>query len=858
MGNDKDIIKELRHAEKMGLFESHAQMTDTDTVIDIEDNEEDDEFHSTGFLHQDPPYFGEDNLDIDMIFSSVPLPMVFKNHEGVYTVVNELFCELIGRKKEKIIGKTDFELFSEKRAKRFVADDKQVLSDGKNKNQMEKFSHPKERLIRISRNPVVNQGKVVGLICSFMDVTSEKELITSEKKFKMIFENAPDAIYLNDSEGRFVDGNKKAEEIIGYQREELIGKKFSDVALLRKRDIPKALKNLALNKLGKATGPSEFELIRKDGSNIKLEISNFPFNLNGEQMALGIARDISIRKRAEQALKDHQIELEQIFEAMPEALVYADKNRKIIRVNSAFGKIYGYKREEVIGKKTKILYANPNEYYEQKEKRYNVNVRDKLEPYEINYRRKNGEIFPSETVSTPVRDAQDNVIGLLGLVQDITERKKVEKQLEEKREQLELALSGGEIGTWDWNIKTDRVVFNNRWAEMKGYQKDEIEPHLSSWSNLVHPNDMPLVKKKLNNHLEGKTDSYEAEFRMRHKSGEWIWILDKGKVIEWDEEGNPLRACGTHLDITKRKNAETQIKERQELLKKGEKLANMGSWEWDVKSGIVLCSDQWQRIHGTQKSEYRKEELISIAHPDDRQKVMEALDNTVNKQRPYDIEHRIIRQDDKKIRLIKAYGEIVKNQDGKFSKIKGYARDITNEKQAMKQLEKSYEIINMSPVVTFTWRNEQDWPVEYVSENVKNLFGYSKKDFLDGSIKFSKTIHPDDVDHVATEVKKYSENKNCEEFDQEYRIVTSDGRVRWVYDKTMVRRDNQGKALFFDGIILDITADKHSEKELKEKIDELQRWKKLTVGRELKMSMLKEKLRRVEKELRNFDGERKS
>ncbi len=849
MDKKKDIIEELRHAEKMGLFESHAQMTDTDTDIDTENNKEKDEFHSTGFLHRDSPYFGNDTLDIDMIFLSVPLPMVFKNYEGVYTVVNELFCELIGKNKEKIIGKTDFELFSEKRAKRFVDDDARVLANDKSENQIEKFSDSKEKWIRVSRNPVVNQGKVVGLICSFMDVTSEKELIASEKKFKLIFENAPDGIYLNDSEGRFVDGNKKAEEIIGYHKGELIGKKFSDIALLKKRDIPKALKNLALNKLGRKTGPSEFELIRKDGSTVKLEISNFPFKLDGKQMALGIARDITLRKRAEQILKDHQIELEQIFEAMPEALVYADTNRKIIRVNSAFEKIYGYKREEVIGKKTKILYANPNEFVEQGEKRFNVDARNKMEPYGIDYRRKNGEIFPSETVGTPVRDAQDEVIGMLGLVRDITERKKAEKQLDEKREQLELALNGGELGTWDWNIKTDRVVFNDRWAEMKGYQKDEIEPHLSSWSNLVHPNDMPLVKKKLNNHLEGKTDSYEAEFRMRHKSGEWIWILDKGKVIERDEQGNPLRACGTHLDITGRKNAEKQISERQELLKKGEKLANMGSWQWDVKTGIVVCSDQWQRIHGTQKSEYQKEELIQIAHPDDRQKVMEALDNIVTEQRPYDIEHRIIKQDDKKIHLIKAYGELVKDQEGNFSKIKGYARDITDEKQAMKQLEKSYDIINKSPVVAFTWRNEQDWPVEYVSENVKNLFGYVKKDFLDGSIKFSKTIHPDDVEHVAAEVKRYSENRNCKEFDQEYRIVTSDGRVKWVYDKTMVRRDNQGKALFFDGIILDITADKHSEEELKEKIDELQRWKKLTVGRELKMSMLKEKIRKLEKEI---------
>ena len=140
------------------------------------------------------------------------------------------------------------------------------------------------------------------------------------------------------------------------------------------------------------------------------------------------------------------------------------------------------------------------------------------------------------------------------------------RQQREQEERCALALYGGELGTWDWNVRTDVVTFNDRWAVMKGYSPDEIEPHLSSYKNLVHPEDLPGVIEKLTAHLRGETDAYEAEFRMKRKSGEWMWIIDRGKVIERDKEGKPLRACGTHLDITEKKQTEKKLRRTKDEL----------------------------------------------------------------------------------------------------------------------------------------------------------------------------------------------------------------------------------------------------------------------------------------------------
>jgi len=725
MDDEKDIIKELRHAEKMGFFESYAQITDIDTVLDTENNKDKDKFQSTDFLHRDPPQFGENNLDIGMIFSSVPLPMVFKNREGVYTIVNKLFCELIGRNKEKIIGKTDFELFSEKRAKRFVTDDRRVLSDEKNKNQMEKFSHPKERWIRISRNPVVNQGKVVGLICSFMDMPSEKELIDSEKKFKLIFENAPDGIYLIDGEGRFFDGNKKAEEIIGYQRKELIGKKISDIPLLRKRDIPKALKNLALNKLGKATGPSEFELIRKDGTNIKLEISDFPFNLEGKQMALGIARDI-------------------------------------------------------------------------------------------------------------------------------TERKKVEDKLKSSEKKLKLAMNAAHAGLWEWNLKTNMVFFDDVALAMVGYTNKDFKDDLTKgswWMDQFHPEDKQRIESTFQKFISGEIDIYSVEFRLKRKDEGYTWISSNGIIMSYDKNDEAEVVIGIHQDITNRKNVDQELKERQNLLKQGEKLGNMGSWELDLKTGIFVCSDQWQRIHGTRKTKCRKEELIPIAHPDDRKRVKEALDNIVNKKLPYDIEHRIIRQDDKKICLIKAYGEIVKDQDGNFSKIKGYARDITGEKGAKEELEenkKRLEIATDSAGIG-VWDLDFKTNVLTWDKWMYQIYGVNESSFQGAFEAWKNGVHPDDLTRATKEIEMAK--KGEKEFNTKFRVVRPTGEIRYVKANAIVIYDEQGEPVRMTGINYDITEEKEAEEKVKEKIDELQRWKKMTVGRELKMIELKKENEKLKKEL---------
>jgi PAS domain S-box-containing protein len=132
-------------------------------------------------------------------------------------------------------------------------------------------------------------------------------------------------------------------------------------------------------------------------------------------------------------------------------------------------------------------------------------------------------------------------------------------ELKENKQRLALALEGADLGLWDWHLQSGTVTYSDQWASMLGYQLNELEPTVSTWESFVHPDDMPIVQHLIKKHLNGDTPFYESEHRCRTKSGEWRWILDRGRVVEREIDGTPIRMAGSHLDIADRKLAEYEL-----------------------------------------------------------------------------------------------------------------------------------------------------------------------------------------------------------------------------------------------------------------------------------------------------------
>lgn len=127
-------------------------------------------------------------------------------------------------------------------------------------------------------------------------------------------------------------------------------------------------------------------------------------------------------------------------------------------------------------------------------------------------------------------------------------------------------ISGSNLGTWEWNVITGETIFNDRWAEMIGYKLNELGTlTIDTWKRFVHPEDLPSANLELNRHFRGEIPFYDAVFRMKHKDGHWIWVNDRGKVMEWDDRGDPLWMYGTHTDISSRIALENRLEQLLEI-----------------------------------------------------------------------------------------------------------------------------------------------------------------------------------------------------------------------------------------------------------------------------------------------------
>ncbi len=173
------------------------------------------------------------------------------------------------------------------------------------------------------------------------------------------------------------------------------------------------------------------------------------------------------------------------------------------------------------------------------------------------------------------------------------------EDLRESRERLDLALHGAELGLWDWDIAADTIIVNDRWAEMLGHDPGEFDHDLQFWAdNLVHPDDLDRVRETLQRHLKGETETYETEHRLRTKSGHWIWVLDKGRVVERDASGRAIRAAGTHLDITERRRVEERRRFTDQKLALHVQQTPLAVIEWDTDFLVTAWNPAAERIFG--------------------------------------------------------------------------------------------------------------------------------------------------------------------------------------------------------------------------------------------------------------------
>lgn len=386
--------------------------------------------------------------------------------------------------------------------------------------------------------------------------------------YETFFNLAPDAVIVIDEGGTIVNASQRALKLFGYTKEELKGELLETLMpeeyLQTHKSYPTNFMSVPQSReMGKGL---DLMAKRKDGSTFYAEISISPLEIEGKRIILASVRDVTETRNLYNQLKTSNEQFKGAFEYSAIGMALVSTEGKWLKVNKSVCDIVGYDEEELL-KVTFQDITHPDDLDLDLEYLGEM-LRGERETYQMEkrYFHKKGHIVWVLLSVSMAKDANDNPLHFVSQIKDISERREAEKALKESEQRWQFALEGAGEGVWDWDAKTNKVFFSRQWKRLLGYEEDEIGDSLEEWSTRVHPDDIEQCYIDLGKHMRGETSEYLNEHRLLCKDGKYKWILDRGKVIERDEEGNPKRVIGTHSDITMQKLKEKELRRSVETI----------------------------------------------------------------------------------------------------------------------------------------------------------------------------------------------------------------------------------------------------------------------------------------------------
>ncbi len=397
----------------------------------------------------------------------------------------------------------------------------------------------------------------------------EEKLRSSEEMFKIIFDYAPEAYYINDLKGNFINGNIAAEKLLGYKSDELIGKSFFKLNLLSPIQILKAAKLLAKNLVGKATGPDEFVLDRKDGSKVTVEISTYPVKIKDNTLVLGIARDITESKQLEQEKEILTYSLnERVKELTCLYTIASIFETTDISLDKMFNQVVnsippGWQYSDICCARI-VLYKNEYQTTNYRETAWkmsaNIMIDGKLRGIvEVFYLEEKEEVDEGPFLKEE-RELLNQIAERMG---QILERKKLESD-------LYTAAEIAKLGYWEYDVDSGNVILNDQYFSLvHGSSSEKQDGNIMSMDEFalkfVHPDDLELITNALQEAKESLEIDYlgKSEVRAFRENGDIAYVSVQFKVLK-DQLGRTYKIYGVSQDITERKHAERELIEAKE------------------------------------------------------------------------------------------------------------------------------------------------------------------------------------------------------------------------------------------------------------------------------------------------------
>ncbi|HXH86052.1 MAG TPA: PAS domain S-box protein [Nitrospira sp.] len=512
-----------------------------------------------------------------------------------------------------------------------------------------------------------------------------------------------------------------------------------------------------------------------------------------------------------------------------DAILWADMKQRFIYANDAACRSLGYNPDEI--RNLTIADIVPHDEQQRYMQRLTLLKQGQPAQYESLHRRQDGSRVPVEVSLNYLEHQGKGYICVMA--RDIEERSSAEEALLRARDEidrrveertatlranqprLELILDATAVATWDWDVTTGALRCNEQWAANRGLSIDEVDPHVSAWSEGVHPDDRVHMNRALQDCLEGMTTSYEAEMRVRTAAGEWTWIMERGRVIERDGEGKPLLMAGIEIDITARKRAEEELKRAQAfVLSVLENIPHM----LFIKDAKDLRFVQLNKA-GEDLLGYGRDELIGKRDHDFFPR--DEADHFTKKDREVlesghliDIPDEPIQTKQRGVRILHTKKIPLFDATGKPQYLLGISEDITERKlveEALQASEERYSSL-VSQATDIIYTAGLDGRFTFVNAAACAIMEYQEAELV--GKHYLELIRPD-FREAAQRCYKQQLLERTPSTYFEFPTITKHGREVWFGQRVQLRVA-QGQILGVEAIARDITERKRAEEALRE------------------------------------------
>jgi diguanylate cyclase (GGDEF)-like protein/PAS domain S-box-containing protein len=397
-----------------------------------------------------------------------------------------------------------------------------------------------------------------------------------------------------------------------------------------------------------------------------------------------------------------------------------------------------------------------------------------------------------------------------------------QEALRESEFRWKFAVDGNGDGLWDWNLKTDEVYFSSQWKRMLGFEDDEIANNISEWKNRIHPDDLEDVYADIERYFHGETTSYINEHRVLCKDGSYKWIRDRGIIVGFTQNNEPLRMIGTHTDISPQKELEFQIIQERNFVKTIIDNANSIIAVIQSDGTMSLLNHYAEKFTGYTQVQtasepfFWKRFLPSEVQP----KVLTIIEEAKKGNIVTNYRNEWVAKDGT-ARMFEWSNALVNKEDGSLDYIFTIGIDINERYEIQQKLHESNELNEklleeikvqknrFELAVEGTLDGLWDWNMQtnemFFSSRFATMLGYSEDELPNTVEAWSSLLHPDDVDGAFKIVNRYLAQQGKGTYENTFRMRTKDGNWRWITGRGKAQFDSDGKPLRFVGFNTDIS-----------------------------------------------------